>query len=343
MNPPQHQQYPFAYGPIPVFPQAQQNMQRIPQQCGNMNSIYPFQQPVHPLPPQQYNPYLMQCSYLLPPTFYGHGQRSIYQYPQQQFRPPALSFFNQPQFAPPPHGLVQQPLPIPQINPQPQQMRPMPVQAQQLNSYCQAQLQNAYRAHATFARPPVMPSPPQNLNFLPNSMNGTPCSNSTAFPGDEEHRKHVYLRGALYNTNLLKPPHQQDDLPPFRDSKLQFNVTDDEPYNPMEEVSSSRVKWLYCILQIPSLFSFPPSLFLERLYLPSMAFASTIQTLDPKGPYLRNQMFARRLNPQRTTWYRLRSHQIRLRIAYRSFVAFIRCGRCIAWPMLRTMATSPLA
>lgn len=251
MNSPQlQQQYPFSYGPMQpvelVYTQAQQNMQRMPQQCGNMNCIFPIQQPVHPQP-QQFNPYLMQCSYLLPPPFCGHGQRSIYHYPQQQqqqLQPPPLYFFNQAHYAQPPHGLAPHPAPTQQMPPLPQQMRPIPVQAQQLNSFCHAQLQSIYRAHATFETPPVMPQTPANFNFLPNPLEGSPCANTTGYPGDEEHRKHVFLRGALYNADFLKSPIQQDstDSPTFKDGKLQANVADDDPYDPMDEVSSSRVK-----------------------------------------------------------------------------------------------------
>lgn len=234
MNSQQQQQYPFAYGPMQplefVFAQAQQNMQNMPPQCGNMTCMYPMQQPIPPLP-QQYNPYLMQCGYLMPPPFAAPGH-PMQHYPQ----PPPPSFFNQGPYPQPPYGMPP-PLMVPQHQ---NQMRPLAGQPPQMNSFCHAQLQSIYRAPATFEAP-VMPPPPQpNFNFVPYSMDDTNYSSSTAYPGDDECRKHVYLRGALYNTEFLKPPLQEEESPQFVDGKSQSDETDEDPYDPMDEVSRSQ-------------------------------------------------------------------------------------------------------
>lgn len=239
MNSPQlQQQYPLSYATMqPIYTQAQQNMQL----CGNMTYMYPIQQPVHPLSqPQQFNPYLVQCSYLLPPAFCGHGHSFMYQYPQQQqLQPSALPFFNQVPYAPPTPGLVTIPAATQPMPPLPQPM--MPVQAQPLNSACNAQLQpqSIYPLSQ-----PVMPQTPANSNVLPNPLESSASANTAAKPDEgEESKKHVFLRGALYNTDFLKSPTQQDSSNslPLKNDKLQANVTDEDPYDPMDEVSSSRV------------------------------------------------------------------------------------------------------
>lgn len=245
MNFQHHQQYPFAYGPVQpaefVLAHAQQNMQHMPPQCGNMNCMYamhPLQQSL-PLMPQQYNPYLMQCSYLMPSPIAAYGHHPMHHYPQ----PPPPSFYNQAPYPQPGYGVMQPPQllgPHQMVPPQYQhQMRPMPGHPHQMNSYCHGQLQSIYRAQATFEAP-VMPPRPPNFDFPPNPMDGSTYSTSTAYPGDDEHRKHVFLRGALYNMEFLKPPLQQDESSQFMDSKSQSDDTEDDPYDPMDEVSRSQ-------------------------------------------------------------------------------------------------------
>lgn len=287
MNSQQHQQYPFAYGPMQpvefVFAnaQAQQNMQSMPPQCGNMTCMYPpMQQPVAPVP-QQYNPYMMQCGYLLPPPFGAHGHHHpLHHYPQ----PPPPSFFNQAHYPEPQHGMMQPPpSPLGPHHMVPQhQMSPMPEQAHQMNSYSHAQLQSIYQEQATFEAP-VMPPPSPNLNFLPNPMDDSTCStpSASAYPGDDENRKHVFLRGALYNTEFLQP----DESPQFMDAKSQSDETDEDPYDPMDEVSRSQsLCRLQCILLYFSQQALP-TIYGIRFYNPNFGPEGAI----PKKAYARKK------------------------------------------------------